>query len=113
MRNVKLTCKLFLAIVCNSYDSSKPTNTPKTPLTKKKLYENSRFQLNTTEKTTEKQQRLTSSNRATILHLRTTAQAAQETGWEAQFKLLAIPYKRILVGLTNRRKTGQKFSRYP
>ena len=41
-----------------------------------------------TEKTTEKQRRLTSSNRATILHLRRTAQAAQETSWEAQ----AIPY---------------------
>ena len=39
-----------------------------------------------------KQRRLTLSNRATILHLRRTAQAAQETGWEAQFKLLAIPY---------------------
>ena len=39
-----------------------------------------------------KQRRLTLSNRATILNLVRTAHAAQETGWEAQFQLLAILY---------------------
>ena len=34
MRNVKLTCKLFLAIACNCYDSSKPIITIKIPLNK-------------------------------------------------------------------------------
>ena len=34
MRNVKLTCKLFLAIVCKAYDWSKPINTMKIPLNK-------------------------------------------------------------------------------
>ena len=34
VRNVKLTCKRFLAIVCNSYDWSKPNNTIKIPLNK-------------------------------------------------------------------------------
>ena len=39
-----------------------------------------------------KQRRLTLSNRAPIMHLRRTAQAAQKQAADAQFKPLAIPY---------------------
>ena len=79
-----------MAIVCNAYDWSKPISTMKIPL--KKSLRKLEISIKHVRETTEKQRRLTWSNRATILHLRRTAQAAQETGWEAQFKLLAIPY---------------------
>ena len=92
VRKVKLICQLFLAIVCNSYDWLKPLLTRwKYPLTSKSLRK-LEISIKHDRENYKKQRRLALRNLATILHLQRTAKAAQETGWEAQFKLLAIPY---------------------
>ena len=92
VRNVKLICQLFSAIVCNSYDWLKPLLTRwKYPLTSKSLPK-LEISIKHDRENYKKQRRLALRNLATILHLQRTAKAAQETGWEAQFKLLAIPY---------------------